>query len=546
MESGCERSIGWALASTADEIRLPAHEGEVVRKGLKANALGLGSSTAIGMASTAPAYSLAATLGFVVAIIGVQTPLIVVLAFIPMFFSAWANKEMNRVDPDCGTSFTWAARALGPRTGWFAGGWGTIAADLLAMASQAQIAGQYLFLFFGINSIGQDPTSPWVLLTGIAWIVVLTWVCYVGIQVSARLQVALIVIEVVMLAVLSVVALVKVGAGTAPAGYLTPSWSWFDPSKLGSFSVFMQGMLLMVFIYWGWDTTVSINEETDEPSRIPGTAGVISTFLLLGTYLLVTISVQAFAGIGTHGIGLGNPNNQGDVLSVLGGAVFGHGSLGSVLSRLLILMVLSSSAATTQTTILPNARTTLSMAFHKAIPDAFGRTHPRYMTPTVSTVVFSAVSIVFYAGINFVSGGNVIADSVTAATFFVALYLGITGVACVWYFRHRMFQGARKLLEEGVLPGLSAVILFGLLIYSIYFYFDPSQSYVEVRLPIINVEVGGVMLIGVVTALLGLVLMVACEITRPAFFRDKSLRYGPSLTDSGQVVEIDEPPTPVR
>ena len=139
-----------------------------------------------------------------------------------------------------------------------------------------------------------------------------------------------------------------------------------------------------------------------------------------------------------------------------------------------------------------------------------------------------------------------ISDSVTAATFFVAVYLGISGAACAWHFRDRMFQGARKLLEEGVLPGLSAVILFGLLIYSIYFYFDPSQSYVEVRLPIINVEVGGVMLIGVVTALLGLVLMVACEITRPAFFRDKSLRYGPSLTDSGQVVEIDEPPTPVR
>ena len=82
-------------------------------QGAEGRALGFVASTAIGMASTAPAYSLAATLGFVVVIIGVQTPLFVVLAFIPMFLSAWAIKKMNAVDPDCGTSFTWAGARSG-------------------------------------------------------------------------------------------------------------------------------------------------------------------------------------------------------------------------------------------------------------------------------------------------------------------------------------------------------------------------------------------------------------------------------------------------
>ncbi len=84
---------------------------------------------------------------------------------------------------------------------------------------------------------------------------------------------------------------------------------------------------------------------------------MLSTFLLLAAYLLVTISVQAFAGIGL-GVGLGNPAHQNDVLSVLATAIFGNSVLGSVLSHLLIFMVLTSAAATTQTTILPNARTT--------------------------------------------------------------------------------------------------------------------------------------------------------------------------------------------
>ncbi len=524
------------IASRGSELE---REGAVVPKGLKANALGLVMSTGIGMASTAPAYSLAATLGFVIAIIGLQTPLIVVLAFIPMLFSAWATKEMNRADPDCGTSFIWAARALGPRTGWFAGGWGTIASDLLGMASYAQVAGQYVFLLIGVNSIGHNASSVWVLLVGIAWIVVLTYICYRGIQISARLQMALVVVEVLLLLVLAVVAFVKLGAGSAPPGHAAPSWSWFDPGKLGSVNTFMEGMLLMVFIYWGWDTTTSVNEESEEPSRIPGTAGVISTVLLLVTYLLVTMSVQGFAGVGTTGLGLGNPSHQNDALSYLGAAIFGHSLIGQILSRLLLFMVLTSAAATTQTTILPNARTTLSMAFHKALPAIFGRTHPRYLTPTFSTLSFAAVSIVYYVALNFLSHGNVIADAVTAATFFVALYLGITAVACAWHYRAALRAGFRSAFSLVIVPAAAAIMLFVLLGWSVKVYVDPGQSYVDVKLPLIG-HVGGVLLVGVATALVGLAWMLVSQRTQRAFFRGETLRSGLSLTEDDRVVQLAE------
>lgn len=505
-------------------------------RGLKGGAISFVQSTAIGVASTAPAYSIAATLGFVVALAGPQTLLLVPLAFIPMFFSAWANKEMNHADPDCGTSFTWAARALGPRTGWFLGGWGTIAADLLAMASQAQIAGQYFFLLFGVTSIGDDATSVWVLLTGVVWMVVLTYICYRGIEVSARLQVVLLVIEVGMLALLSVVALVKATTGHGQASF---SWSWLNPADFASPSVFMAGMLLMVFVYWGWDTTVSVNEETEDPGRIPGTAGVVSTLLLLGTYFLVVLSMQMFAGFGSTGIGLNNQDNSSDVLSPLGTAVFGHSGIGTVLARLLFLMVLSSSAATTQTTILPNARTTLSMAFHKALPPIFGRVHPRYLTPTFSTISFSALAIVMYVLLNFFSGGNVLADSVTAATFFVALYLGITGVACVWFYRGSLRSSARSFWLRGVLPGLSAVMLFFILGWSVYYYTDPSQSYTTWHMPFWpHWTIGGVLSVGIITALVGLAWMLSLQRSHRSFFSGASMREGTSLTDEDQVVRV--------
>jgi hypothetical protein len=149
-------------------------------KGLKGGALGLISSVVIATASVAPAYSLAATLGFVVAAIGFQSPIVCIAAFVPMLLCSIGYNEMNKVDPDCGTTFTWATRAFGPKTGW-AGGWGIVAADILVMASLAQVAGQYVFLLFGADGIGGNPASSWVLLVGVLWIVAMTAICYVGI-----------------------------------------------------------------------------------------------------------------------------------------------------------------------------------------------------------------------------------------------------------------------------------------------------------------------------------------------------------------------------
>ena len=118
----------------------PGFTEEQTEKGLKPGALGLVSSIVMGVASTAPAYSLAATLGFIVAVVGLGSPIVAVIAFVPIFLTSIGYSELNKADPDCGTTFTWAARAFGPKTGW-AGGWAIVVADVLVMASLAQVAG---------------------------------------------------------------------------------------------------------------------------------------------------------------------------------------------------------------------------------------------------------------------------------------------------------------------------------------------------------------------------------------------------------------------
>jgi len=496
-------------------------------KGLKAGALGLGSSIVMGVASTAPAYSLAATLFFIFAAVGFKSPAVALLAFIPMLLCSIGYSEMNKADPDCGTTFTWATRAFGPKTGW-AGGWGIVAADILVMASLAQVAGQYVFLLFGNTAIGGNATAWQVLLVGIGWIVAMSYICYRGIEVSAWFQRILLTIEIIVLLLLAVTALVKTVV-RHPAGSISPSLSWLLPTHL-TLSAFISGLILMLFIYWGWDTAVSVNEETKDKNKTPGRAAIISTVILLLTYVIVIFGIQAFAGTGKTGIGLANSAHEFDVLSVTGSAIFGSSGFGTFMSRLLILMVLTSASASTQTTILPTARTTLSMAAYKAIPTSFARIHPRYLTPTVSTIVMGLVSIALYIPFNYIAGGNPIGDAVTAIGLYIAFYYGLTAFSCVWYYRKTLTSSARTLWMQGILPLLGGLIMYAAGIYSLQSDWVASNSLTSWTIPGLKWHVGGIFLIAVGAALVGLAAAIFMRVTAPAFFKKETLtRATPTL-----------------
>jgi amino acid transporter len=505
-------------------------------KGLKTGAIGLASSIVIGVASTAPAYSLAATLGLIVALVGLQSPIIVILAFVPILFVSIGYQQLNKREPDCGTTFTWATKAFGPKTGWM-GGWGIIAADVLVMASLAQVAGQYVFLLFNADGIGQNGSSGWVLLVGLIWMALMTYICYRGIEISARIQQFLLGLEVVVLVIFAVTALVKAYGSGAPDTAIHISASWFNPFSVANISTFFQGIILMLFIYWGWDSAVSVNEETKERDKTPGRAAVISTVLLLITYVIVTLSAQSFAGVGDKGIGLGNPDNQSDILQVVGDAAFGSSTYGKVMAHLLILLVLTSAAACTQTTILPTARTTLSMAAFKAIPTRFAHIHKRYLTPTQSTIWMGIVSALLYLVLNFYSDGGLISDAVTAIGMMIAFYYGLTGFACAWYYRHELGGSVYNLFMRGIIPTLGGLMLFGGLGFTAYQDWKPDSSNVVWHMQFApHWQIGFAFILGIGAILVGLVLMyVSVPFFRP-FFR------GETLNRDTQIFLIDGEP----
>jgi len=494
----------------------PASSG-VMDKGLKKGAIGYLSNIVIGVASTAPAYSLAATLGFIVAVkgVGVHAPAVMLVAFIPMLLVAAAYKYFNRADPDAGTTFAWVTRAFGPTTGWL-NGWAIFLADLIVMASLADIAAVYTFKLFGFTELGESKAA--IIIAAVVWIAIMTWICYRGIELSARIQQVLLGAEVFILALFSVVAFVKVYGSHPPSGAIKPSLSWINPFAM-NFSDLVVALLLAVFIYWGWDSGVAVNEESEDPAEGPGKAAVVSTILLVLIYVVVSAASQSFHGVGF----LTNEANQEDVLNALG-----KGVLGEPLNKLLIIAVLTSASASTQTTILPTARTTLSMAHWKAVTNLLSRVHKRYLTPTVSTLGFGLLSIVITIVLLLLSS-SVLEDSLTAIGFPICFYYGFTGVACGFYYRHDLTESARNFLMLGLGPMLGGLMLFGIGIKAAFYYGHAenvsSKPILGITLPL-WMGIGGMVL--------GAIIML---ISRP-YFRD----YFSRKTETAPPGLLNQPP----
>jgi amino acid transporter len=353
----------------------------------------------------------------------------------------------------------------------------------------------------------------------VIWIVLMTWICYRGIELSARIQTFLLSLEIFTLALFVVVALVKVYSGH-PAHAIHVSGSWFNPFDL-SWGALIDGVLLGIFIYWGWDSGVAVNEESRDRHRGPGKAAVVSTLILLLIYVAVSTAAQAY-----HGTAFLSTNST-DVLNALGKGVFGTG-----LDKLLVICVLTSASASTQTTILPTARTTLSMAHWKAIPAAFGRIHPRYCTPTFSTLLMGALSILWtVALVAFNPNQDVLGDTISALGFAVCFYYGFTGLACAFYFRRDLFKSARNFVFAGLIPVVGGVMMGYVAVKAYSYYNTAGNNYAK---PLAGIQIPIVVGIG------GLILGVILMFVSWPFFHEYFARRPGEAADPA-VLEHDRP-----
>ncbi|MEU2681140.1 APC family permease [Streptomyces sp. NPDC007107] len=478
---------------------------------LKPNAIGFVDALVIGLNATSPAYSVAAVIGPIVALVGVYAPGVLFASFVPMLLIASAFYYLNKVDQDCGTTFSWVTRAMGPWTGWL-GGWAIAMTGVLVVGSLADVAVSFGLLAVGLDSWA-DNTFVRQLLT-VLLIIVMTGLCVIGTELSAKVQNVLILAQVAFLLVFVIVALYRVYAGTTSFDSIRPSAEWLNPFGEGG-AALTGGLLLGVFIYWGWESAVNLTEEVEDSASAPGKAGVWSTVLLLVTYLSVGFAVVAFAGPAYLA---DNAEEEEFIFALLAGDVMGSWDW------IVLLAVATSALASTQTTIIPASRTALSMARRKALPAHFAHISPRFRTPDVSTWWVAAIAIAWYLVVSQISE-NALFDSLTALSLLIAFYYALTGVACAIYYRRHLTESVRNFLLIGLGPVVGAGLLTWLLVRSVMDMSDPANSYSGTSW----FGLGPPLVIGIVISLIGVVLMVVLRFVSPSFWAERRGVVDPGL-----------------
>lgn len=509
--------------STVENAPTPAHTGgDLSPKGLSAGKVGIIGGAIVGVSCIAPAYTLTSGLGPTISEVGFQVPAVLLIGFVPMLLVLFGYRELNTAMPDSGTSFTWATRAFGPWVGWMAG-WGLIAATILVLSNLAAVAVDFLFVLFA--QIFDDPSIIdltrvlWLnLLLTFAFTAVAAWISYRGVEATQRVQTWLVWFQLLALGWFIVAAFMRISEGQA-YDYTPIQLDWFNPLAASSMTALSAGVSLSIFLFWGWDTVITMNEEAKDPERTPGRASLLTIAVIVSLYLLVTVAILSYAGISETGLGAGNPENQESMFAVLAEPIMGPFAV------LISLAILSSSAASLQSTMLSPSRTMLAMGHYGAMPKSFSRVSPRYKSPSVATFVAAGTSLAFYAVMRVLSE-NALWDTITALGLMVCFYYGITGLAAAWYFRRTWFLSTRNFFYRFVMPLLGGVALVGLFFKTAIDSISPSygsgSAVFASDFDANGVALDGIGLVfvtGIGVLLLGVVFMIISAIRNPAFFR---------------------------
>ena len=418
---------------------------------LKSGVLGLFDSAIMGIAGSAPAYSISATTVALFLAVGYGGPASLLYCGFFMFGIVFAFNYMSKTDSHAGAAYSWVRRALHPVLGYLSG-WAVIVSAMIFMVIATFPAGSNVLQIFS-NSAASNKSL--ITLFGAVFFLLMVGAVAAGITLTVNVQIALSCIEIALLLIFAALALFH--------HHATPfTWHWFSPSVFhtSSGNTFFAGALLAAFYFWGWDVTANLGEETREGeaeaattrhTSTSGLGGILGTIVVFLLFEVFTIATNMVLPKGT----ITNPLYAADILSQLGQKVApgwpGH---------LIVVGVLLSTIATLETTLIQVTRTMFAMGRDKTLPAALGHVHPLRRTPIVATVTVAVISLLLFVGSQYVGSiSTILTDGYNAIGIQICIYYSLAGYSVVVLYRRLIFKSVTNFIFMGLWPLLGALFM---------------------------------------------------------------------------------------
>lgn len=414
----------------------PGHRGDLHR-----DALGIVHTAAIGIAGTAPAYSIAVSTATLVAAVGALAPASLLYCGLIMVGITLAFMQLNRVYPHAGASYEWVTRVFGRRWG-FLTGWTVLVSSALLMVSATIPAATATLL---LAAPDYADSKGVVLAVSAAWLVAITAVVARGMHLTGVMQTILTAFELLVLLALTLLAIVRAG----PALQSHFAWHVFAPQAF-TLSSFASGAVIALFFFWGWDVALNVSEETRDGARTPALAAGIALAVIVTafvTFALVTLATLSAAEIRASGANV--------VFAVA------EKLLPRPWSYVAVIAVLVSSIGTVETSVLQFGRTLFAKSRAGAMHARWSNVHARWRTPHLASALLAWIGLVLFAlSAAFPDIESLLRASINAIGLEIAFYYGLAAAACAWHFRRDFTQSMRKAVFAVLWPLASALALW--------------------------------------------------------------------------------------
>lgn len=362
-----------------------------------------------------PAYSIASTMGPMVAAAGTGAPLALVALSAIMLCMAVAFAQLSRVSPNAGSSYSWIRGAFGDGVGAY-GAWLLLLSNFFATMATAVPAGTYTLALLA-PAHEQDPL--WTALVGAIWIVGSSVLLYVGIRPTAAATAVALGVELAVMAAAAVAAWIVHPAHVPVTGGPHLPAAAIPLTLFG----FVNAMTLGIWMSDGWEVSASTGEEISGGTRSIGRGGIIG---LLITTAILMIAMTSYLHLGTPA---GFAANQDDVLAYVGDLLGG-----GVWRWAIVVTVLVSTCSTLWTTILYLSRSVYAMGRDGVLPRTLGRLDER-SEPLIALVVIAALTTVCQVATGLSPSAN---DQLNLVVDVAAVFLGLlfvfSAAACVRRF----------------------------------------------------------------------------------------------------------------